>query len=212
MDIHSLYRLAKKFRQNRMKAFLEKFNPTEQTTILDVGGFSNFWKEAGIRSKITILRPEGPEPLPPDCPDNFRSVKGDGCNLRDYGDGAFDIVFSNSVIEHVGTFEKQIEFAKETARVGKGYWVQTPAMEFPIEPHLLVPFYHYMPRPLQEKLFRFTVWALLRKGRATVQDYHNHSRAYLLSRRKMTELFPGGELITERILGLPKSYVACRLV
>lgn len=212
MDIFSIYRLAANFRKNRMEAFLQKFKPTSETRILDVGGFYGFWKDSGIQSKITILRPEGPENLPPDCPANFDSVQGDGCDLKEYQDGDFDIVFSNSVIEHVGEFDRQIRFANEAARVGKSYWVQTPAMEFPIEPHLLTPFYHYLPRALQEKLYRFTVWGVLSPNKVTLQDYHHHSRAYLLSRRRMTQIFPGTELLTEKLLGLPKSYVACRKV
>lgn len=189
---------------------MEKFALTPETTILDVGGFYGFWKDSGITSQVTILRLEGAEKLPAGCPPNFSSVQGDGCNLRDHADKSFDIVFSNSVIEHVGDLDMQTRFANETSRVGKSYWVQTPAMEFPIEPHLVTPFYHYLPRRMQERLFRFTVWGMLLPKPATVEDYQNHTRAYLLSRRKMTKLFPDAEILTERALGMPKSYSACR--
>jgi 2-polyprenyl-3-methyl-5-hydroxy-6-metoxy-1,4-benzoquinol methylase len=58
---------------------------------------------------------------------------------------SFDIVFSNSVIEHVGDAESQQQFAHEIARVGRAYWVQTPNRRFPVEPHLLTPFLHFLP-------------------------------------------------------------------
>jgi hypothetical protein len=210
MNALTIHQLAKGFRRKRMQLFLKKFTLTPETTILDVGGFHNFWKESGITAKVTILRLEGPEKLPPDCPPNFTSIQGNGCDLKEHADKSFDIVFSNSVIEHVGDFEPQMRFAKETARVGKSYWVQTPAVEFPIEPHLLVPFYHFMPRALQERCFRFTTWGLLRPDRATLQEYHDHARAYLLSRRKLKIMFPDAEIMTERVLGWPKSYTVVR--
>ena len=60
-------------------------------------------------------------------------------------DNEFDIVFSNSVIEHVGDFWKQKLFSSEIQRVGKRYFVQTPSFWFPYEPHTLIPFYQFFP-------------------------------------------------------------------
>jgi Methyltransferase domain len=208
MGPHTFYQFAKKFRQNRMKLFLEKFTLTPQTTILDVGGFSGFWMDAAISSKITILRPEGPEKLPDQCPPNITSIQGDGCDLRQHADKSFDLVFSNSVIEHVGGIEKQRMFANEALRIGRGVWMQTPAAEFPVEPHLLTPFYHWLPRSWQERFYPWTLWGLLSKKRPTFEDYQAHVQAYLLSRKAITELFPETEVITERFLGMPKSYIA----
>jgi hypothetical protein len=54
-------------------------------------------------------------------------------------DQEYDIAFSNSVIEHVGDWERQAAFASEIRRVGKNLWIQTPAKECPIEPHYLAP-------------------------------------------------------------------------
>ena len=64
---------------------------------------------------------------------------GDGCALK-FPDKSYDIAFSNSVIEHVGSWERQQAFAKDIRRVGKAIWVQTPARECLIEPHYLAPF------------------------------------------------------------------------
>jgi Methyltransferase domain len=67
---------------------------------------------------------------------NFRILVGDGCKLN-IPDESYDIAHSNSVIEHVGSWERQKQFASEIRRVGKSFWVQTPAREFFIEPHYL---------------------------------------------------------------------------
>lgn len=66
-------------------------------------------------------------------------MKGDATNLSQYSDKSFDIVFSNSVIEHLYTKENQISMAKEVNRVGKNYFIQTPNYWFPIEPHWVFP-------------------------------------------------------------------------
>jgi hypothetical protein len=192
-----------------MDTFLKEFQPKADTTILDVGGYSGFWKNAGTSARIVILRPEGPEQLPADCPPNISSIQGDGCALSEHADKSFDIVFSNSVIEHVGGMERQREFAQEAMRVGRCLWIQTPAREFPIEPHLLTPFYHWFPRRFQERFFRWTVWGLLQSHRPTLAEYEEHTRAYMLSRSDMRALFPRATIVTERFLGWPKSYAAC---
>ncbi len=204
MDPLRIYSLVRGFRRKRMARFIKEARPTAETSILDVGGFAGFWADSGVTAQITILRPEGPESPPPR---NFRSIGGDGCDLRDHADQSFDLVFSNSVIEHVGGRERQRAFAREALRVGRSVWVQTPAWEFPIEPHQLTPFVHWLPESLQEKLLPYTVWALLRTPEERAK-WIGHVRARLLSRREIQEWFPGARIITERFLGWPKSYIA----
>jgi SAM-dependent methyltransferase len=197
------------FRRRRMRQFLLRMKPTPETTILDVGGGPATWENTEIDSKITILNIY---PIPLDSTRTERqleTVVGDGCHLE-YNDGAFDIVFSNSVIEHVGTFERQKAFAKEVRRVGKALWIQTPARSFFIEPHLLAPFIHFFPRPVQERLARhFSVWGMLTKPTPQeVEDFLREIR--LLNKPEMNQLFPDCEIIHERLLGLTKSFIAVR--
>ncbi|NIM61889.1 MAG: hypothetical protein GTO30_09600, partial [Acidobacteria bacterium] len=69
--------------------------------------------------------------------------------------------FSNSLIEHLGSRDRQAAFASEIRRVARGLWVQTPARCFPFEPHLLGFFVHYLPVRWQRRLVRhFTFWGL----------------------------------------------------
>ena len=72
-------------------------------------------------------------------------IFADGCRLP-FPDKSFDVVFSNSVIEHLGDPRKHEQYAREIARVGVRYFVQTPNRWFPIEPHLLTPLVHFLPR------------------------------------------------------------------
>src|SRR5690349_20469472 len=201
-------RISPYFRRRRFRKFLETFSPTRTMRILDVGGLPRAWLGVPIESEITILNItplddfEGSFLQP-----NHVAVMGDGTRLP-YEDQSFDIVFSNSVIEHLGTWEKQQAFADEACRVGKCYWIQTPAKEFPLEPHYFGPFVHWFSKPVQKRLLRnFTLWGLLgRPSDETLDQVLAELR--LLSGKEFRELFDGPQMWVERVLGLPKSYTA----
>jgi hypothetical protein len=188
-----------------MERFLRKMTPNADTTILDIGGYPSTWQGLRIESQITILNIHPIEPMAP----VVRTIVGDGCHLP-YDETTFDIAFSNSVIEHLGTFERQVAFANEARRVGKALWIQTPAKIFFIEPHLLAPFVHYLPKRAQKRLLRyFTLWGIL--GKPTRQDIDAFlSEVRLLSKSELSELFPDCQIIHERFAGFTKSFIAVR--
>jgi hypothetical protein len=176
--------------------------------ILDVGGYPWCWCEATLTSPITLLNTAFAAGLADAYPD-YTYTLGDGCALP-FADRAFTLVFSNSVIEHVGTWERQQLFAAEARRVGRKLWVQTPAREFFIEPHLIAPFIHWLPPGWQRRLIRnFTVRGWLeRPDRAWVDGFLREIR--LLTFAEMQALFPDCTILRERFLGLTKSYIAVR--
>ena len=120
-------------------------------------------------------------------------------------------MFSNSVIEHVGSREKQTLFAREIARVGRRYWVQTPAYEFFIEPHYIAPFIHWLSDDYKRRLARyFTPWGLITKPTARqIQERIEEIR--LLTEGDMKALFPASKIHYEGFLGMCKSYSAYRV-
>jgi len=209
MGIHRVYEtLFRGFRRRRMRAFAETFRPHAGTAILDVGGTPLNWSLLGCDSDLTLLNlalPEGFETLP----GNYSFVVGDAIDLE-FEDGAFDIAFSNSLIEHLETPERQRAFAREIRRVARAVWVQTPARSFPFEPHLLAPFIHWLPPRWQKRLARyFTGWGLIsRPSRERVARVVDEIR--LLGHADMRDLFPDCEIRRERFLGLTKAYVAVR--
>lgn len=196
---------SKRFRPNRMKFFQKIMQPRPDDRILDVGGYPAFWESAPALEKITILNIH-----PISAPSSrFEIVVGNGTAM-DFRNGEFDIVHSNSVIEHVGDFEAQKAFATELRRVGRKLWVQTPARSFPVEPHFLDFLCHWFPFPIRRKMIRyFSGWGWICKpSQEKVDEWLKEIR--LLNKREMVLLFPDCRIEAERVCGLAKSYIAIR--
>ena len=207
MTIYDIYgRVSPHFRRRRMANFLRRFSPGAGTRILDVGGFPAFWEDTDFDAHITTLNLQAVE-VPPAMRARCTAMIGDGTRLP-FGDGEFDIVFSNSVIEHLGGWEQQQRFAREICRVGRRYYVQTPAREFPVEPHLLAPFIHWLPMGLQRRLVRNgTGWGLItRPTPGQVEAILGEIR--LLTFEELQALFPDSLILREKFLGFTKSYSA----
>lgn len=195
-----------------MRLFQKAFEITPDTRILDVGGSPSIWEFLPVRPRLTILN--FPSALEPGVK-SVQCVAADGRRLP-FKDAAFDIAFSNSVIEHVGTLEDQKMFAEEIGRVARYYWVQTPNRRFPIELHLMLPFIHHLPRAWQRRIVeRFTVWELLvRPSESQRLFYIEHflNDIKLLDKTDLKCLFPDAKILSERVLGLAKSLIAIRSV
>ena len=192
-----------------MKKFESIFNLSARTTILDIGGNQFNWRFTSVKPQITVMNISE---LPDwdSTQENFRFEIGDGTSMK-YKDRSFDIAYSNSVIEHLGTPTNQERYAKELLRVGKSIYVQTPAKEFFFEPHLITPFIHWLPLLWQSKLMRnFTVWGLI--TRPTMQHINTFlSERRLLTFREIKNLFPGCKVYRERFLFLTKCYIVVKL-
>ncbi|WP_317045591.1 methyltransferase domain-containing protein [Belliella buryatensis] len=140
----------------------------------------------------------------------LRAVKGDATDLSEYEDDSFDLVFSNSVIEHLYTFENQEKMAKECMRVGKKFFIQTPNRHFPVEAHYALPFAQYLPDKLVYTILTKTKLSRLHRWRTEkAKQYLKEIR--LLSKKEMLKLFPGATLFKEKFLGMNKSFVAHNL-
>jgi hypothetical protein len=201
---------ARRFRPRRiraMKALLPGLSGG--ATVLDVGGRAAWWNMMQPATpNVTIIN------LEIDDADaiiaaGYGFVIGSGCMLP-FADQSFDIVMSNSVIEHVGGFEQQCRFAQEMLRCGRAVYVQTPNKWFPIEPHLLMPLAHWLPVRLQLVLIPWlSAWAVVaRPPTSVIKAFLDSTR--LLTRRELMQLFPGCTIRQERVLGLVKSYVVTR--
>jgi Methyltransferase domain len=208
--------LSNRFRSRRFAAFAGIVEWLKECTrpvrIIDVGGTSEFWRQRGWRSdpgvEITVVNLQGAAHN--GCGDGVHQMHGDATDLRQFEDMAFDVVFSNSTIEHLGGWRGQRCMADEVRRLAPVYWVQTPNYWFPIEPHFLVPCWHYLPVRTRARLIRsrrfghrgpcpndLTALALVQEIR-------------LVTVKELELLFPDAEVLVERFGPLTKSLVAVR--
>lgn len=208
MTIWKIYTFfSKLFRKGRMHQFEVSFAIDSNTLVLDIGGYPFNWSFLSVAPRLVILNLEAPKEREGDV----AWIVADGCNLP-FKDGAFDVVYSNSVIEHLGTFENQRRFAAEINRVGQQYYVQTPNKWFFIEPHLITPIIHWLPNRIKRRLLRnFTLWGLL--TRPTPKQCDKFIKEIrLLDARELQDLFYRSEIKKERLFGLIKSLMAFKNV
>jgi ubiquinone/menaquinone biosynthesis C-methylase UbiE len=197
------------FRQKRIQLFLDLMRPAPETRILDVGGYVYDWHNAvPIDSPVTFLNLSHPD-LRREIPERYTCVVGDGRKM-DFPDASFDIVYSNSVIEHVGSFADQERFAGEVRRVGRRYFVQTPNRWFFIEPHFVTLFVHFLPRAWSRRIIRFCSFRGWFRSGDNVDVRALAAELRLLSLREVGRLFPDAEIHREKWFGLTKSFIAVR--
>jgi hypothetical protein len=142
--------------------------------------------------------------------ENIAFSQGDATELPQFADGQFDICFSNSVIEHVGDWQKMQGFAAETRRIGITYMVQTPYFWFPVEPHARSLFIHWLPESWAYRLLMRKRHGFWPKAESVVDAVAQVQSARMLDYRQFAALFPDGDISRERFAGLTKSLIAIR--
>jgi len=199
--------LSHQFRQKRFRLFLSKIQSLPKPiSILDIGGTPAFWERMGFSEEgvtITLLNLQQQTVNK----SGFTSVVGDATQLP-YADQSFDMVFSNSVIEHLYTKEQQQKMASEVQRVGKHYFIQTPNYWFPIEPHWVFPFFQYLPFRVRVFLTQYFSLGHIPRQPLYTDAVRQVKEIRLLSKREFQSLFPSAVIYAEPFLWMEKSFVA----
>lgn len=177
-------------------------------TVLDLGGTVDFWQDGTIKpARVVLLNTyESSSGLDP----TLEVVQGDACMLPAALAGQrFDVVLSNSTIEHVGGHERRQAFAATVHNAADAHWIQTPYRYFPFEPHWLFPGFQFLPIPAQAWIDKH--WPLTH---TKSPDWSTAVEAalstQLLGKVEFTHYFPDSQLVWERVGGLPKSMIALR--
>lgn len=202
----------------RIQAMIETLlDNREEIRILDVGGRAEYWNMLApqLRQKVQLTLLNYGEELAAYSQHvvdglRFENAAGNACAMPQYEDGAFDLVHSNSVIEHVGSYSNMRDFASEVRRVGRAYYVQTPNFWFPIDPHNAFPMLHWMPDPLRMfAVTRFNVGVTRKVDFAGAAARLDGTK--MISRSYFRALFPDAEHSSERLaLVFVKSLIATR--
>ena len=212
---HKKNSFVNQFRQKRfelLKNGIEKLIQKDHFKILDIGGDIQYWKNIGWQHpacKIHLLNLYESK-VPENEIQQFSSSVGNGLSLE-YKKGEVDLIFSNSVIEHVGSYANQQIFANEVRRVSDKYIVQTPSIWFPLEPHSLIPLFQFLPHSIRALLimtFNINYFPKAKTYKASIKVSHS---TLMFTHRRFKQLFPEAEIQVERFLGIPKSYTAIKL-
>jgi hypothetical protein len=203
--------LAGRFRRKRFELLLRILSECPSPVrILDVGGLDRFWLVMDLERmppyEITFLNLyEAGSELP-----HSRCLVGDGRDMKEFADGEFDLVVSNSVIEHVGNLREQKRFAREIQRVGKRYFVQTPNRRFVMEPHFLLPLFQYYPLPARAFLHQHFNLGWWKRAGDYLDALEEVESIRLLRESELRRLFPDGKIHREYCGPWIKSFVAHR--
>ena len=172
--------------------------------VLDLGGTPSFWRASPVRpERVTLVNTN--RHLHAD--EEWLELRvADACEPG-LDSERFDLVVSNSVLEHVGGAERRKQLADVVISLSERYWVQTPNRNFPIEPHWLFPGFQFL--PFEAKVLVTQTWPFGHRRTRRRRDAERLVRGVeLIDATEMRRLFPQADLWIERFAGLPKSLVA----
>jgi len=197
-------------RGRRWNQFVTRFPELSSMSVLDLGGTPASWAVAPVKPGRLVILNTSPSGF--DSSVQATVIKGDACDPpTEVKQDRFDLVFSNSVIEHVGGHESRKRFAESARESAPHHWIQTPYRYFPVEPHFLFPGLQFLPLKARTLIARH--WGPVRRdlGRMKMSDaIDNLQWIELLSITDMQVYFPDSEIVHEHLGGLVKSLIAVR--
>jgi hypothetical protein len=206
-------------RRRRHKRLVAEFPDLADMRVIDLGGEPHSWTSVSPRPREVVLlnRPwvaEQQERQLSEHPERewMKPVSGDACDPPEELAGCrFDLVYSNSVIEHLGGHHRRRAFAHHVRVLAKHHWVQTPNRWFPVEPHWLFPGFQYLPTRARAGVTRVWPIGAFTERRASLRQRMGDAMdVELLSASELQWYFEDSRIIRERVAGLPKSLIAIR--
>ncbi|MGW2422935.1 class I SAM-dependent methyltransferase [Streptomyces sp. NPDC001709] len=200
--------LGERFRTARWERFRGCFPDIDGMRVVDLGGTADMWLRAPFRPKHVHLI--NLEAHPAELPDWITAENADVTDPAVTAAlGGFDLVFSNSTIEHVGGHSQRRRFVAAIGELAPRHWVQTPYRYFPVEPHFLAPGFQFLPLAARARLVRH--WPITHSRPGSPEEGMSAVvNIELLTGAEMRYLFPDSLLLHERVLGLTKSLIAVR--
>jgi hypothetical protein len=196
-------------RARRAEMFVDTFPDLGEMRVLDLGGVAAMWQAMSVVPKQVVLMNEFDYPVPGGGV--FSAIRGDACDPpASMRDEQFDLVFSNSVIEHVGGHYRRERFAETIHRLAPRHWIQTPNRYFPVEPHWLFPGFQFLSTSAKASVTRVWPGQMKRAPGERTKRMLWALSIELLTKSEFEFYFPSSQIVTERLCGLPKSFVAVK--
>lgn len=199
-----------KARARRWAKIVSEFPDLESMSVLDLGGTVETWRRAPVRpAGVTVVNLF--EPGESDD-DSLVPVMGDACSAaavltENQQPTSFDLVFSNSLLEHVGGHAKRAALAEQIHHLAPLHWVQTPYRFFPVEPHWLFPGMQFL--PVRARMSVAERWPLAHTRPESSTDALNEVQwTELIGVTELRSYFPNSQIFRERVAGVTKSITA----
>ena len=148
--------------------FMQVMQPTSGDRILDIGTSDDTGPDSNMlerlyphRANLTCASLTDGQAILAAYP-GVQHVQITAGEPLPFDTNAFDIVYSNAVLEHVGSSPRQKKFVEEMGRVAPRRFLAVPNRGFPIEHHTCLPFIHYLPKAWFRRLLqdtRYDFWS-----------------------------------------------------
>lgn len=199
--------LAERMRRRRWNLVLRHFPHLAELRVVDLGGTAVWWSRAPVRPRqVTVVNLHEPGEDSP----GVTAVQGDALRADELLRGEdFDLVFSNSLIEHLGGHGARCRLAEVVASLAPSYVVQTPYRYFPVEPHWMFPGFQFL--PVAARSYLAPRWPLGHTYGWNPNDSVDEVMSTeLLSASELRQYFQDAEIVWEHIAGLRKSMTAIK--
>ena len=196
------------------KVYLSSSNDMEGLSILDIGGTLEYWRmnarylpANSVNSIEVVNLQHAAEVTELINGIEFIAYQGNALDRNTLKQKTYDVVFSNSVIEHVGSLSDQKYFADNVNSLASYHFIQTPCETFPIEPHFYFPFFALLPLGLRSWLYRNFRLGWMGRERDWLKSRILCEETRLLNKRELLSIFPESNMLSERLFFLVKSWM-----
>lgn len=152
-------------RKRVISLFFEVVKPDQNIKVLDIGTSEEISVEANMLEQLFPFRENlvcasiTPGKNIVKAYPGVKHVQIEPNTPLPFSNNAFDIGYSNAVLEHVGNRDKQRFFVEEICRVSKFVFLVVPNRSFPVEHHTGIPLLHWLPSKLFRRILRQTPWS-----------------------------------------------------
>ncbi len=208
-DQNNVNSISYKLRNKRKEIFLKFIlDIPKPIRILDLGGSEYYWRNLNLVNlndlRILLVNTEFQDVSKYS---NIDFLKRDVRDLSDFGDKEFDVVHSNSLIEHISSAADQKKLAEEIVRIGKHYFIQTPNYYFPFEPHFMFPFFQFLPQSKKADMIMKKDLGWYKRETDFRKADELASSVRLLKKKELKKYFKGAKIYCEKYFLFTKSFI-----